>query len=190
MRISILLPYNENFSKHNAGAVSIFVNDIINNSKYKKNINIFGNTSRNDILNKKYINLEYNKSFFKSNTKSYIKRFIQNEYIHKSDLIEIHNRPNYIAPIKNITGAKIIFYFHNDPLSMNGSKNIKDRLNILNNTDQIVFNSKWSRDRFLTGLRNIDKHINKINIIYQSVEKKKINFDKKKKNHFLYREIK
>ena len=61
---------------------------------------------------------------------------------------------------------------------MNGSKNIKDRLNILKNTDQIVFNSKWSRDRFLTGLRNIDKHINKINIIYQSVEKKKINLVK------------
>ena len=181
MRISILLPYKENFSKSSAGAVSIFVNGIIKNSKYKKNINIFGNTSHNDILSKKYINLDYNKSLFKSDTKSYIKRFIKSEYIHKSDLIEIHNRPNYISLIKNISDAKIIFYFHNDPLSMNGSKNIKDRLNILNNTDQIIFNSKWSRDRFLTDLKNVDNFMNKINIIYQSVEKKKINFNKKKK---------
>ena len=173
MRISILLPYKENFSKSSAGAVSIFVNGIIKNSKYKKNINIFGNTSHNDILSKKYINLDYNKSLFKSDTKSYIKRFIKSEYIHKSDLIEIHNRPNYISLIKNISDAKIIFYFHNDPLSMNGSKNIKDRLNILNNTDQIIFNSKWSRDRFLTDLKNVDNFMNKINIIYQSVEKKK-----------------
>ena len=173
MRISILLPYKENFSKSSAGAVSIFVNGIIKNSKYKKNINIFGNTSHNDILSKKYINLDYNKSLFKSDTKSYIKRFIKREYIHKSDLIEIHNRPNYISLIKNISDAKIIFYFHNDPLSMNGSKNIKDRLKILNNTDQIIFNSKWSRDRFLTELKNKDNFMNKINIIYQSVEKKK-----------------
>ena len=181
MKISILLPYKENFSKQNAGAVSIFVNDIINNSKYKKDINIFGNTNHKDILNKKYINLNYDKSIFKSDTKSYIKRFIENEYTYKSDLIEIHNRPSYIAPIKKISVAKIIFYFHNDPLTMNGSKNIKDRLNILNNTDQIIFNSKWSRNRFLTDLKNVDRYKTKINVIYQSVKKKKINFNEKKK---------
>lgn len=181
MRISILLPYKENFSKQKAGAVSIFVNDIIRNSKYKKDIKIFGNTNHKDLLNNKYINLDYDKSIFKSNTKSYIKRFIENEYNNNSDLIEIHNRPNYIAPIKKVTGAKIIFYFHNDPLTMNGSKSTKDRSNILKDTDQIIFNSKWSRNRFLTNLKNVDKFIAKISIIYQSVEKKKINFNKKKK---------
>lgn len=181
MRISILLPYKENFSKQKAGAVSIFVNDIIRNSKYKKDIKIFGNTNHKDLLNNKYINLDYDKSIFKSNTKSYIKRFIENEYNNNSDLIEIHNRPNYIAPIKKVTGAKIIFYFHNDPLTMNGSKSTKERSNILKDTDQIIFNSKWSRNRFLTNLKNVDKFIAKISIIYQSVEKKKINFNKKKK---------
>ena len=181
MRISILLPYKENFSKQKAGAVSIFVNDIIRNSKYKKDIKIFGNTNHKDILNNKYINLDYDKSIFKSNTKSYIKRFIENEYNNNSDLIEIHNRPNYIAPIKKVTGAKIIFYFHNDPLTMNGSKSTKDRSNILKDTDQIIFNSKWSRNRFLTNLKNVDKFIAKISITYQSVEKKKINFSKKKR---------
>ena len=36
MKISILLPYKENFSPNYAGAVSIFVNDITNVSKFKK----------------------------------------------------------------------------------------------------------------------------------------------------------
>ena len=44
MKISILLPYKENFSPNYAGAVSLFVNDITNLSKYKKNITIFGST--------------------------------------------------------------------------------------------------------------------------------------------------
>ena len=37
MKISILLPYKENFSPKYAGAVSLFVNDTVKNSKYYKN---------------------------------------------------------------------------------------------------------------------------------------------------------
>ena len=36
MKISILLPYKENFSPNYAGAVSLFVKDISKISKYKK----------------------------------------------------------------------------------------------------------------------------------------------------------
>ena len=36
MKISILLPYKENFSPEYAGAVSIFINDTLKKSKYKK----------------------------------------------------------------------------------------------------------------------------------------------------------
>ena len=44
MKISILLPYKENFSPIYPGAVSLFVKDTSNVSKYKKNIVVFGNT--------------------------------------------------------------------------------------------------------------------------------------------------
>ena len=36
MKVSILLPYKENFSINKSGAVSLFVNDIVKNSKNKK----------------------------------------------------------------------------------------------------------------------------------------------------------
>ena len=35
MKISILLPYKENFSPSYPGAVSLFINDTLNESKYK-----------------------------------------------------------------------------------------------------------------------------------------------------------
>ena len=44
MKISILLPYKENFSPTYAGAVSLFINDTLRISKYKKNTTVFGNT--------------------------------------------------------------------------------------------------------------------------------------------------
>ena len=44
MKLSILLPYKENFSPEYPGAVSLFVNETSTNSKFKKNIIVFGNT--------------------------------------------------------------------------------------------------------------------------------------------------
>ena len=38
MKISILLPYKENFSPNYPGAVSLFVNDTLKLSKYKKTL--------------------------------------------------------------------------------------------------------------------------------------------------------
>ena len=45
MKISVILPYKENFSSEYAGAVSLQLKDTINLSKYKKNIKIFGYTT-------------------------------------------------------------------------------------------------------------------------------------------------
>ena len=42
MKISVLLPYKENFSPSYAGAVSLFVNDTTKLSKYKNNTVVFG----------------------------------------------------------------------------------------------------------------------------------------------------
>ena len=44
MKISILLPYKENFSPIYPGAVSLFVRDTVKLSKYRNNITIYGNT--------------------------------------------------------------------------------------------------------------------------------------------------
>jgi hypothetical protein len=66
MKISILLPLKENYSKDYAGAVSLFVNDIYNVSKFKKDIKIFGSTKTKNYLSKNYINIQKKNSFFKS----------------------------------------------------------------------------------------------------------------------------
>ena len=50
MKISILLPYKENFSPTYAGAVSLFIKDMVKLSNFKKNITIFGNTDLKNIF--------------------------------------------------------------------------------------------------------------------------------------------
>ena len=179
MNIVILLPYKENFTKKNAGAVSIFVDSTNKLSKYKKNIKVFGYTSHKEIF-KNYINISIKKKFLSSTTSQYLNKFKNTLKNINVDILEIHNRPNYINFLDKNIKCKKILYFHNDPQEMLGSRTVNERINILKKTEKIIFNSNWSRSRFLDNLPiNISNE--KLVIIPQSTSKTKINFEKKKK---------
>ena len=178
MNIAILLPYKENFSRKSAGAVSIFVNDTNQLSIFKKNIKVYGST-KDRITLKNYTNINLKKNFFYSTTAQYIKKFIKLTKDKKVDILEVHNRPNYINYLDNIFKCKKILYFHNDPQDMQGSKSIDQRINLLNKADKIVFNSNWSKSRFLESLPDT-LNFDKIIVIHQSTSNVKINFKKKK----------
>ena len=62
---------------------------------------------------------------------------------------------------------------------MQGSKSIDQRINLLNKADKIVFNSNWSKSRFLESLPDT-LNFDKIIVIHQSTSNVKINFKKKK----------
>ena len=76
MKISILLPYKENFSPIYPGAVSLFVKDTANLSKYKKSIVVYGNTDYKKIFPIKYYNILLSKFKFQSKSKQYVDKFI------------------------------------------------------------------------------------------------------------------
>ena len=159
MNISILLPFKENYSKKIAGAVSLFVNDTSNVSKFKQSIIVYGSTNRKDFLSKNYINLKPVRNFLQSSNKEYVKSFIEHVNFKKTDILEIHNRPNYIKQIKPNYQNKIFLYFHNDPLTMKGSRTIDDRLNILRNASGIIFVSKFLKEKFLEGINETFENI-------------------------------
>ena len=63
---------------------------------------------------------------------------------------------------------------------MQGSKTVQERKNLLKNSNKIIFNSNWSKNRFIVGL-NFANYNDKLTTIYQSAPKTKINFNKKEK---------
>jgi len=184
-KISILLPYKENFSPRYAGAVSLLVNDTVLSSKYKKNTTVYGSTDFKEKFYANYKNIEFKKYFFESSNIKYAQNFLQFENRKKSDLIEIHNRPavfNYLIS-RVPKDRKLVLYFHNDPLSLRGSISSHQRLNILNNASAIIFVSEWTKMRFFKNL-DLTPDKNKVFVVYPSVNKKKYN--KKKKNVILF----
>ena len=179
MKIATILPYKENYTFSKAQAAAIWVCDFYKFSKFKNTNFIYGNTLSSDFLTKNYTNVKINnlKSKFSSSTKEYCKNFIKTTINEKFDIVEIHNRPQLLLKLSNKVKSRFIFYFHNDPLSMKGSKFINERLKILNSVDRLIFVSEWVRNRFFL---DIDKKLqSKTDVIYPSVHKQKPSIKKK-----------
>ena len=181
MNISILLPYKENYVDKNAGAVSLFVNDIVRESIYKKTIKIYGNTNYKKFLSSNYQNIKVDKNLLQSSNYQYVESFIKLDTTLNSDLIEIHNRPKYVNQIRKKYSNRLFLYFHNDPLDMGGSRSTSERIDLIQSVDKIIFNSLWCRNRFFINLENKKELLTKTAICFQSASKIKIDFKKKKK---------
>ena len=171
MKISILLPYKENYSPEYPGAVSLFVSSMVKISKFKKIIKVYGSTNYKKYLTKNYVNISLNKSVFSSQTKQYINNFIKTQN-NEVELIEIHNRPNYALQLVKLN-KKIVLYFHNDPNTMLGSKTLSEKIRLIDICTNIIFNSFWSKNQFLTNLPSQYKKSQKLIVIHQSINKKK-----------------
>ncbi len=171
IKIATILPYKENYTFSKAQAAAIWVCDFFKYSKFKENNFIYGNTKSRDYLTKNYINIDINnlKSKFTSSTKEYCNNFVKKNKNEIFDIIEIHNRPLVFNYLKKQINSKFILYFHNDPLSMNGSKTSSERLNLLMYLDKIIFVSRWVQERFFIDLDK--KLLNKTEIVYPSIHK-------------------
>jgi len=181
LKISILLPLKENFSPNYPGAVSLFINDTLKISKYRTKTIVYGSTNFKEKFKLKYKNISINKSIFKSHNRSYVEEFVKLEKKRKSDLIELHNRPIYLNYLtKFLENKNYVLYFHNDPLTMNGSKSVSERIFLLNNCFRIIFNSNWSKRKFLEDMKNDYINSEKLIVINQSAKKNKVNLKSKK----------
>ena len=185
IKIATVLPYKENYTFSKAQAAAIWVCDFFKHSEFKNTNFVFGNTKGKDYLTKNYINININnlKSKLSSSTNEYCKNFIEKAKDTNFDIIEIHNRPLVFNYLKKKIVSKFIIYFHNDPISMNGSRSPKERLQLLNEVDKIIFVSKWVQTRFFNNLDN--KLINKTEIIYPSIHREKKIYKKDKKITFV-----
>ena len=110
-------------------------------------------------------------SKFFSTTNEYCNEFIKIYKKINFDIIEIHNRPLVLSYLQKRISCKFIIYFHNDPLSMKGSITSKERINLLNISDRIVFISEWVKKRFFKNLSGYSDE--KTKVIYHSVNKQK-----------------
>ena len=126
------------------------MSEFFKNSRFRTSNYIYGHTKYKDFLTKNYVNIDLRniKSKLKSATKEYSEKLTKKFKNQNYDLIEIHNRPLILKEIFKDISSRYIIYFHNDPLSMNGSKTINQRLKIISRVEKIIFVSEWTQKRF------------------------------------------
>ena len=172
-KIATILPYKESYTVSNASAVSLWVSEFFKNSIYKNDNFIYGNTKPGKYLTKNYRNifLDSLKFKFQSTSNEYTEKLIYTLNQEKFDIIEIHNRPLVLSKLMGKINSKFIMYYHNDPLSMSGSKTVSERNEIIKKVDKLIFISRWVKDRFFKGINN--NFLHKTKIIYHSVNTRK-----------------
>ncbi len=185
MKIASILPYKENYTENGAGAVSLWINNFIRDSKYKKRTFVIGSTTNQNYLSGNYINIniENINSKLNSTTKEYANKIIQKIKSLEFDIIELHNRPIMVKEFFEKVDSKIILYFHNDPTTMKGAKLVSERVHLLKSVDKIIFISEWVKKRFFKNLPKLSD--NKTQIIYHSIDPYKKKIVKKKQIIFV-----
>jgi glycosyltransferase involved in cell wall biosynthesis len=173
--IAELLPNKEDYSLNKAAAASIWVKDFNQGDIVNKQL-IFGISSSSP-LSKNFINLK--KKNLINNSYFYIKNFISK--LPKSiKIILIHNRPHFFFILKKkYPEIKFILVFHNDPNTLRGSRSIKEKIDILQNCDKIIFVSSYVKNRFYYNINNLLP--TKGEVIYPSTNYYNHNFKKKLK---------
>ena len=165
---AIILPLKESFSDKDFGAVSIWVDYYLKNSKRKTDYIFCRKLPKNyKYLNKRVIPITVKNKFYTN--QQYIKN-INHEVIKKKiSIIEIHNRPEYAYYlIKNNPNIKINLIFHNDPNTIRFSNTPDYKKFLLENCNKVIFVSNWVKKRFFSDLKYI--HKNNVDVIYNFIK--------------------
>ena len=170
--IAELLPNKEDYTLNKAAAASIWVKDFNQGYIASKQL-IFGFSSSSP-LSKNFINLK--KINLLNNSYFYIKNFIS-KLPKSTKVIIIHNRPHFFFILKKKKPEmKFILVFHNDPNTLRGSRSVKEKINILQNCDKIIFVSSYVKKRFYYNINDLLP--TKGEIVYPSTDYYKHNFKK------------
>ena len=171
-KIFILLPHKDQFIKSYSGSASIWVKDFFKTSIFKNNTYVFGSTNNlKDIINKKiYTNLEIPAVKFRSRTNIYIKKFLSLIKSDKPGIVEVHNRPSYLIDLhKKFNLTNYVLIIHNDPLNLEGSSTVKQRIRLLEICKQIYFVSSWVEDKFFEGIEK--NYYSNYKTVYPSINR-------------------
>lgn len=170
--IAILLPYAENFSPLQAGAISLFTYDMATYSRYKDRILVYGKSGIIPYETISYRGLTPRHRWLLGRNVGMAAAFrhaIKND---PPDIVEIHNRPAMLLYLKKkLPDVKMVLHFHNDPQSMDGGKTVRDRMKILHQAEAVCCVSEFIRNRFLEALDCPESQRNKVKVIYNGIRR-------------------
>ena len=174
MHVATLLPRSENFTKSSAGAVSLYVKDFASYSKHKHSV--LGRQVDKPFFKNNFYNVSLKKFPWQKKNLAYASHALHILKKLNPNQVDIHNRVELFLRISKFFKANI--YFHNDPLTMRGSKTKKQRQKILQRANRVFCVSNFIKERFLDGIEDAEK---KVHVMPNGIKLEKVESEKKEK---------
>lgn len=172
MRIDIILPYKEIFSEEKASAVSLTVKNSMEYSEFKNSIKVYGQFTFSPFFKNNFVGIKTNWLMHFGHNKSILKNYVKLLYKQTNikRLIEIHNRPYlFNIAVNKINNYPISLHYHNDPITMRGSKTIVERKRIAEKAAAVYFVSEFIKKKFLEG---INDEYNNLFVLPNAIQRK------------------
>ena len=151
--VAVLLPRREVFGAAGAGAISLVVRNACLHGKSRGHMTVLGGPVERPYPVVSFVPITPEFWLPGSRTARYLAGVVRTLRRLRTRVVEIHNRPKYVATVKRkLPGVSIILYLHNDPQTMKGFASAAARARLLEQTGAIVCVSGFIRARFLEGL--------------------------------------
>lgn len=151
--VAVLLPRREVFGAAGAGAVSRVVRNVCLHSKSREHMAVLGCSVEQPYPDVSFVPITPEFWLPGSRTARYLAGVVRVLRRLRARVVEIHNRPRYVATVKRkLPGVSIILYLHNDPQTMKGFAPAPARARLLEQTGAVVCVSEFIRARLLEGL--------------------------------------
>lgn len=158
--IDILLPFHEGYSIDTAGAIGLFVYEMMPTAPKEGDpiLHVFGRPPAEKPLSSHYTALTPRFTKLQGRNRSLMRayRIAARARDDAPDMIELHNRPHnlhHLLPLRDLNPKlRFSLYLHNDPRSMRGARTTKERLGLMADLDAVICCSHFVKDCWLDGM--------------------------------------
>lgn len=168
--IAVVLPHREVFQRDGAGAVSLFVRDAAAASHYRPRTVVFGEPVAASLDPECFVPVSRASWIHGRRASRYLKGVIKALAKAPPVLIEIHNRPVYIPALRAaFPHTPLLLYIHNDPRTMRGLREVRQRVRAVDDLAAVVCVSHYVRRCMLEGLEDHPRRDN-VHVVLNGVD--------------------
>lgn len=153
-KIGVILPSRETFALRKSGALALCSRDFANYSRFRDSITIVG-AAECEYPDVRYRRVENWRSWWMRGRTAYARAVAQVALEEAFAVLEIQNRPHAIGVLrKRLPATKLALHLENDPQTMDGSRTVAERRELLRRLDAVYCCSRFVRGQFLEGVED------------------------------------
>src|ERR1700678_4224174 len=151
-KIGVVLPSRENFSLRKSGAIALSSRDFALHSRFRDAITIVG-AAECEYPDVRYRRLEDWRRWWMRGRTAYARAVVRAAREERFEILEIQNRPYMVGALSQaLPRVKLALHLANDAQTMDGSRTVVERRELLRHLSAVYCCSEYIRKRFLEGV--------------------------------------